>query len=325
MTELKYPLFDGERIWEGAVVTVESGVITAVRECDPAECSPGLLLPGLIDAHVHMVESAQISALLRSGIAAVCDVSAPAELAETSRQLTLVRSGGMAMGIVLDPRGYVEKAAASGAQYIKVLLFNTLSIGGPALRGIVRAAHERGLKVAVHATEVATVRQAVEAGADILLHVPMKESFPPALAETIAEKGIAVAPTLVMMAAFAQSGRNGYKTADYENAEQAVRLLHGCGVPILAATDANVGSFAPAVGYGDTLHEELALLVKAGLTPVEALRAATSASAAAFGLSAGRIAAGQEATMLLVDGRPDRTIADSRRIRRFWVKGEELL
>lgn len=326
MSELKYPLFDGERIWAGATVSVENGVITAVRECAPAECGAGLLMPALIDAHVHMKESAQIPALLRSGIAAVCDVSASSgALAAASPYLTIIRSTKMAMGMVLDPRGYVENAAASGAQYIKVLLFNTLSIGKPALRGIVRAAHERGLKVAVHATEVATVRQAVGAGADILLHVPMREVFPEELAKTIAAQGIAVAPTLVMMEAFAQSGRNGCKASDYQNAENAVRLLHDCGVPILAATDANVGSFAPAVGYGVTLHRELELLVSAGLTPVEALCAATSASAAAFGLNAGRIAVGQDATLLLVDGRPDHAIADSRRIRGLWVKGEALI
>ncbi len=322
MPELRYPLFDGERVHEGAAVRVENGIITAVRECDPAACGVGFLLPALIDAHVHMKTPDHVTAMLHSGIATVCDVSASSgELAAVSEHLTIVRSTKMAMGVVLDPRGYVEKAAANGAQYIKVLLLNAFSVGKSALRGIVRAAHERGLKVAVHATEVATVRQAVDAGADILLHVPMKETFPAELAAQIAEKGIAVAPTLVMMEAFARSGRGG----DYQNAEDAVRLLHGCVVTLLAGTDANVGNFAPAVGYGETLHRELELLVSAGLTPLEALRAATSASAEAFGLRAGRIAVGQRAALLLVDGRPDRDITATRRVRTLLVNGEELL
>ncbi len=314
MAELCYPLFDGERVWEGAAVSVEDGVITALRECDPAVCGPGFLLPGLIDAHVHMGAAGQVEAMLRSGVTTVCDVSAPEELANTSHQLHIVRSAGMAMGLVMDPRGYVERAAGRGAAYIKVLLLNALSIGRPALRGIVGAAHARGLKVAVHATEIATVRQAVAAGADILLHVPMQEDFPSALARDIAAQGIAVAPTLVMMAAFARSGRGSY-----EKAQAAVRLLHGSGVSILAATDANPGDFAPAVGYGDTLHQELERLVGAGLAPVEALQAATGRSASAFGLQAGRIAPGQRAALLLVDGRPDRLVSDSRRIRKLWA------
>lgn len=199
MTELKYPLFDGERLWDGATVTVEDGRILSVTACDPAECDKGLLIPGLIDAHTHMGTRAHIEAMLKAGITATCDVSASAELAEHSDKLEIIRSAGMAMGVVMNPKGFVEKAVQNGARYIKVLLFNTLSIGKAALKGIVKAAHERNLKVAVHATEVSTYRQATEAGADILLHVPMKEKFPEDLAKTIAEKGIAVAPTLIMM------------------------------------------------------------------------------------------------------------------------------
>lgn len=110
-----------------------------------------------------------------------------------------------------------------------------------------------------------------------------KETFPTELAKSIAKKGIVVAPTLVMMETFSKSGQSGYQKSDYSNAEAAVKLLHDCGVPILAATDANPGSFAPGVGYGDTLHHEMGLLTKAGLTPIEVLTAASSQNADAFG------------------------------------------
>lgn len=324
MLKLNYSLFDGEKLWDGACVSVENGVITAIEQCDPGQCGEGMLLPGFIDAHVHMETSSHVETMLQSGITAVCDVSASRGLIESSKQLEIVGSAGMAMGVVINPKGYVEQAVENGAKYIKVLLFNALSIGKPALCGIVKAAHKRGLKVAVHATEIATVRQAVEAGADILLHVPMKEPFPPELAETIREKGIAVAPTLIMMETFAHSGRNGYKPEHYQNAREAVCLLHGKGIPILAATDANPGTFVPAVGYGSTLHRELELLVNAGLTPLEALAGATGNPAEAFGLHAGKLAPGMPANMLLVAGRPDRQITDSSQIRHIWVKGERI-
>lgn len=324
MTELKYPLFDGQKVWEGAAVTVENGIITALRECPPEECGEGFLMPGLIDAHAHMGSMAHVEAMLRNGITATCDVSASSELEAASGQLEIVRSAGMAMGMVLNPKGFVERCAVNGARYIKVLLFSPFSIGKSALRGIIKAAHDRDLKVAVHATELVTVRQAVEAGADVLLHVPMKEPFPEELARQIKAKGIAVAPTLVMMETFCKNGQSGCKESDYPNAENAVRLLHRCGVPILAATDANPGGFAPAVAYGSSIHHELVLLKNAGLTPVEVLTAATSASAEVFGLNAGRIAPGQPTTMLLIHGWPDRRITDSRNIQKIWVKGEPL-
>lgn len=326
MIELKYPLFDGKTFWDGASVSIENGVITAVEKCNPAKCSEGFLMPGLIDAHTHMGTTAQVDAMLRSGITATCDVSASKELMDSSRKLEIISSLGMAMGVVLNPKGFVDRAAANGARYIKVLLFNTLSVGKLTLRSIVKAAHEKELKVAVHATEVATVRQAVDVGADILLHVPMKAPFPIELAKNIAEKKIVVVPTLVMMETFSKRGQFGYKESDYSNAEAAVKLLHDCDVPILVATDANPGSFAPAVAHGTAIHREMELLVKAGLTQLEVLQGATIKVAEAFGMEkAGLIAPGQPATMVLVEGRPDREITDTAKIWKIWVKGEQVV
>lgn len=205
-----------------------------------------------------------------------------------------------------------------------MLLFSPLSIGKAALSGIVKAAHDKGLKVAVHATEVATVRQAVEVGADILIHVPMKEPLPEELAETIGKKGIAVVPTLVMMETFAHSGKNGYKAEHFQNAKNAVGLLRKHGVAILCGTDANPGSFSPGVAYGSSLHRELELLVQAGLSPVEALTAATTKNAEVFDIRSGRIAAQMPANMVLVLGRPDQNITDTTRIQQLWIHGKPI-
>ena len=325
MIELKYPLFDGERVWDGAAVTIEDGLIASVKPCAPEACGVGFLTPGLIDAHTHMENMAQAESMLRSGVTATCDVNGSKSLLRASGKLKIISSSGMAMGIVMNPRGFVEQAAENGARYIKVLLFNTLSIGKPALCGIVRAAHAKGLKVAVHATQIATARQAVDADADILLHVPMKEEYPLALAEAIAEKGIAVAPTLAMMKAFANSGKSGYLPEHYANAQSAVRLLHETGVRILAATDANSGAFAPAVAFGSSMHQEMQLLEEAGLTPAEVLASATSAVADVFGIDGiGAIKAGKKADLLLIDGRPDRKITDTAKIKQVWVDGNPI-
>ena len=79
------------------------------------------------------------------------------------------------------------------------------------------------------------------------------------------------------------------------------------------------------LAHGASLHNELQLLVTAGLTPIEALRAATSTPARCFGLDdRGRIAPGARADLLLVDGDPTTNIADTLSIRTVWRQGIQL-
>ena len=90
-----------------------------------------------------------------------------------------------------------------------------------------------------------------------------------------------------------------------------VRRMHAAGVPIVAGTDAPY----PGVFFGEGLHRELELLVEAGLTPLEAISAATS-NAAKFAHDStwGTIEIGKRADLLLIDGRPHERIGDTRRI-----------
>jgi len=75
-------------------------------------------------------------------------------------------------------------------------------------------------------------------------------------------------------------------------------MLASAGVPILAGTDAG----NPGVSYGESLHEELELLVRCGLSPLQALRSATSVPAHIWRMpDRGRIAPGLRADLLLVN------------------------
>lgn len=319
-----HPLFDGERLWENACVVIEDGIITSITEAEHSDPS-ALLMPGLIDAHTHMNTSAQVDTMLKNGVVATCDVAASAWLVENAHPFTIVSSAGMTMG-TLNGRGYVKNALQNNASYIKVLLFEPSLMPKPVLKSICQAAHENARKVAVHATSLKAEKMALDCGADILLHVPMKEILPEDLAQEIAARGVAVAPTLIMMEAFAHSGQNGYLPEHYQNAENAVRTLHQCGVTLLAGTDANPGSFAPAVAYGTSMHREMELLCNAGLTPLEVLTSATKNVQTAFGLEGlGCVRTGQKANLLVVKGRPDRDIRATRAIRHIWADGEQVL
>lgn len=321
---LNYPFFDGEKVIENAAVVTEKGIITQIKEAEAVH-GEYFLMPGLVDAHTHINTIEEIEALQKNGVTATCDVAASASLVQNAERFTICSSLGMTMG-TLNGSSYVKKAIQTGAKYIKVLLMEPNLMLKSVLKDICNTAHKNDLKVAIHAVSLKAVKMSVDCGADILIHVPMKEEFPQSLAETIAERGIAVIPTLVMMETFANSGKNGYKPEHYQNAENAVKLLHQCGATILAGTDANPGFYAPAVAYGTSMHREMELLVQAGLTPMEALSAATAKVAEVFSIKdIATIETGKKAVLLLIQGRPDKNITDTTKIRQIWIDGTPIM
>ena len=96
------------------------------------------------------------------------------------------------------------------------------------------------------------------------------------------------------------------------------RAAYLAGVTILAGTDAP----NPTTAFGISLHQEMELLVEAGLTPSEALSAASAKVARFFGISdRGTIAVGRRADLLLVRGDPTKDITASRNIIGVWKNG----
>jgi imidazolonepropionase-like amidohydrolase len=105
---------------------------------------------------------------------------------------------------------------------------------------------------------------------------------------------------------------------DCVGAFASLPILASAGSSILAGTDAG----NPGVSYGASLHEELEMLVRCGLSPVQALRSATSVPARIWRMpDRGRIAPGLRADLVLVDGDPSVDISTTRNINRIWLAG----
>lgn len=102
------------------------------------------------------------------------------------------------------------------------------------------------------------------------------------------------------------SGKKELYARSWEAMLRMAKVLHDEGVPVVAGTDYLAGL---------SLHRELELLVQGGLTPLQALQAATVVPARAMKASAvsGSIAAGKAADLMVVDGDPLASIADVRK------------
>lgn len=255
-----------------------------------------------------------------------------------------------------DPQAFVDARIAEGSDYIKLIdesgaaygmTWPTLSKGE--LKALTDAAHRRRKLVLVHISTLAAARDAIDAGADGLAHIFGDTTPDPEFGRFVAHHHAFVIPTLTVVesaggnasgASLTADARiapylnatelEGLKTAfpkragsaeDLHHAYEAVRSLRSAGVPILAGTDAP----NPGTAHGASMHRELELLVAAGLSPVEALTAATSTPAASFHLQdRGRIAPGMVADLLLVDGDPTADILATRNINTIWKRGVAL-
>jgi imidazolonepropionase-like amidohydrolase len=256
----------------------------------------------------------------------------------------------------------VASRLAHGADYIKIavedgtMIFKeqVKALDAETIAACVAAAHKAGKKIVAHVTNRRLARVTLDAGIDGFVH-GIGDGLDDRLVADIAARHIFVVPTLVIFrsatpetldrsvaqdpafAPFLDSmTRENLSAAwpspvfgmakdvtkiDLAALDDGVRRLAAAGVPLLVGTD------SPAWGTaaGVSVHEELALLVRAGLTPAQALAGATSSAANAFGWhDRGRIAPGMRADLVLVEGDPTRDITTTRRIAHVWKRGHEI-
>ncbi|MFQ5721415.1 MAG: CIA30 family protein [Candidatus Aminicenantales bacterium] len=251
-----------------------------------------------------------------------------------------------------EAQQFVEARITEGSDFIKIVYDDGRAYGlsqptlsKETLAAVIKATHQRGKLAVIHAATLQNCIEAMEAGVDGLVHLYFNNAFDPEFGRIAAQKKVFVIPTMsVLETVGGTSGASAlvedphlspylspldiqrlkqsfpFKTGQeaYEAAEKALKQLKAENVPIIAGTDAP----NPGTTYGASLHRELLLLVKAGLTPVEALRSATSIPAESFNLKdRGRIKPGLLADCFLVKGDPTRNIKATRNIVGIWKNG----
>lgn len=252
-----------------------------------------------------------------------------------------------------DAAAFVAARVAEGSDYIKLIIEDMSAYSATAriptiteaqAASAIAAARKARRLAVVHVSRLSEGKAAIAANADGLVHM-FGEPGDAAFFAAAKQRKAFVIPTLSVLATMAQTGEGrmlsedarlkpwlasgqidtlkasfggATKPAILADAIANVRTLHAAGVDILAGTDAG----NPGTTHGASMHGELELLVRAGLSPSEALAAATSVPARRFKLDdRGRIAAGLRADLVMVDGDPTRDILASRDIVTVWKNG----
>ncbi|MFN4176135.1 amidohydrolase family protein [Phenylobacterium sp.] len=243
----------------------------------------------------------------------------------------VLRPGSVCSGVE-DCRRAVREQVWLGADIIKItatggVLSNTAAglaqqFSQDELDAIVEAAHRMGRKVTAHAHGGDGIKSFLKAGGDSIEHGTWLDAEGIALMK---KNGAYLIPTLMagdFVVGIAKGPNNFFTPAQTAKALQAgplmldmTRRAHEAGVKIAFGTDTGVSA------HGDNAGE-FALLVKAGLSPMEAIQAATVNAAAHFGLSdeIGALTPGKAADLIAVKGDP---LADVNVLRQvsFVMKG----
>lgn len=204
-------------------------------------------------------------------------------------------------------RKAVREQIAAGADWIKVYADYPRRSGDPAtptfspaeLRSIVDEARSAGLPVAAHATTADGIRRAVEAGVQTIEH---GYGLTEEVAALVADRGVVLCPTLA--AAEAMARYSGWEPGQLDHARiaQAKQMF---AIALRAGVTIGCGSDAGVFAHGDNARE-IELMVAYGMTPRDALQAATMTAAQVLGRDdeLGRISTGYIADMIAVRGDP---------------------
>jgi len=377
-------------IVDGRIRSVSPGLTPAPPGARLIDLSSRTVLPGLIDAHVHLtgtpgsafwreaIDTDEYSALvgarnalvtLRAGFTTVRDLGSPGgagfalkraideglvpgpRMLVSGPPLSTIGGHGDVAGFrpeviaALDGHNTctgaeqcaarVRELARAGADVIKFMATGgVLSQGDRGLgqsftdaemRAIIETAHGLGLKVAAHAHADEGIAAAVRAGVDSIEHGTFAS---PATIQLMRQRGTTLVPTLMAFTGIRERLGTGVYTPvveakvrmTLEAVGRAARLAHEAGVPVVFGTDAavyphgrNAGEFAQLVHY-------------AGMSPAEAIAAATTGAAHLLGLDGevGRIAPGLSADLIAVEGDPLTDVTRLEHVEFVMVRGRTL-
>ena len=257
-------------------------------------------------------------------------------------------------------RASIRQMAARKTDMVKIWLD---SAGGlmPKLKpevysAVIDEAHKNGLRVAAHIYDLDDAKAIVRAGVDIIAHGVRDKPVDSEFVDMMKARSVWYISTIVLdytnyvfaeqpswtrepffQRALHPAVRAQLDDADYRERtlalpataknraavttnKQNLKAVHDAGVRVGFGSDSGVGLRIPGVAE----HLELALMVEAGLTPMQAITNATSNAAALLKLDdRGVLASGKLADLVVLEGDPTDDISNSRKIHAVWHRGKK--
>ena len=254
-------------------------------------------------------------------------------------------------------RGAVRELAAQKVDFVKIWVDDrngrAPELSPPLYRAVIDEAHKRGIRVNAHVFYLADAKGLVAAGIDGFTHMVRDKDMDDEVVQAIVKRrvvimptlqnaergrnteppaslaawlngpaGTAIGPELVAKVLGAYRGRSAAQAAAarerYAILQRSLAKLSAAGARIVLGGDTGLQDDP----FGFAEHRELELMVEAGMTPMQAIAAATRNAADYLRLrNAGTLTAGNQADFLVLDANPLDDITNTRRIAAMFIRG----
>jgi imidazolonepropionase-like amidohydrolase len=349
--------FDGDSVIPSATVLVQENTVkeiivnknTAFEGANVIEGKGKTIIPGLINAHVHAWRNKHSRESVKSGVLTMLDlfngdlaaIDTLRKSGDTSRYFAYYYSAGFTVTVpkghvtqfgsvptisdTADVSKFINDRVQEGSDYIKLIIESgSESSPLPTLNDdMIRLAIEKSReldKISIaHISRRSDAIKAANYGINGLAHIWRRDTIGITDEEVkiFKDNKVFIIPTLIVR----QRAPERWGAIDMDLIRKDILKLHLAGIPLLAGTD----SPNLEINYGSDLFKELQLLVRSGLTPLEALKSATSVTSKSFKLDQkGLIKEGYSADFILISGDPTIDIKDLSNIEAIWKQGERI-
>ncbi len=371
----------GKPAAEKATVLVRNGRIEAVGPsvkvpagAQRIDAAGKTIIPGLINAHGHVTDRSQLGVYARYGVTSVFSLGGDNEIelrdqTRAEQQTPALKRARLYIAGPIpvsktpeDGRKAVDAVAAAKTDIVKIRIDDQLGAATPmrpdVFTAIIREAHAKGMRMAVHIVKLSDAKAVLRPGADYIAHSVRDQDVDDETIALLKKNNAFYTPTLMREVStfiypdkpeflndplflrdanraevakardpeFQEAMRKSSEAKWYREhlpvAMRNLKKLEDAGVQVVMGTD--TGPAYRFQGYFE--HMELEYMTRAGLTPMQAIVAATGSAAHCLHAADqfGTLEAGKWADLIVLNANPLDDIRNTRKMDSVWIAGNRV-